>query len=75
MGEIAWKEATNIVKNELTRRKEQNEDLRYNIEELSTEEIEAIQKQLKRNKAPGPDDIATDFIKDVEEDNLEELRV
>ena len=38
------------------------------------EEMKAIQKQLKRNKAPGPDDITTDFIKDLEEDNLDELR-
>jgi hypothetical protein len=75
MGEVAWKEATNMVKNELARRKERNKDLRYNVGEVSTKEMKAIQNQLKRNKAPGPDDITTDFIKDLEEDNLEELRV
>ena len=74
-GDVTWQEATNMVKNELTRRRERNNDLRYNTGEVSLEEMKEFQKQLKRNKAPGPDDITTDFIKDLEEDNLEKLRI
>ena len=63
-----------MVSNELKKRKERNKHLKYNTDKVTFEEMKEIQKRLKRNKAPGPDDITTDFIKDLEEDNLEELR-
>ena len=73
-GDPAWQQATTMVSNELKKRKERNKHLKYNTDKVTFEEMKEIQKRLKRNKAPGPDDITTDFIKDLEEDNLEELR-
>ena len=36
---------------------------KYNIEEITMEELKDIAKQLKRRKAPGPDEIPTELIK------------
>ena len=63
-----------MVKNELTRRREKNKHLQFDEGEVTTQEMKEIQQKLKRTKAPGPDDITTDYIKDLYPDNLEELR-
>ena len=37
--------------------------------DISKEELDTAIKRLKRDKAPGPDNITTDWLKDLDEDN------
>lgn len=43
----------------------------YNIGEITTPELKNIIRKLKRNKAPGPDEIPTELFKELNEENLE----
>ena len=44
-----------------------------NTEEITIEELKNIAKQSKRRKAPGPDEIPTELIKEMNEDNLNRI--
>ena len=44
---------------------------RYNTAPPSMEELERVIKKLKRRKAPGPDDIPTEIVKELDADNKE----
>jgi Holliday junction resolvase-like predicted endonuclease len=46
---------------------------RYNIDEITIEELTSITKQLKRRQAPGPDEIPTELIKEMNEENLNRI--
>ena len=52
-------------------RKDQEE---YRVCEIELWEIKAIIKKLKRRKAPGPDEVPTEVLKEMEKEGLEEIR-
>ena len=45
-------------------------DIEYPEDRITLDELIAVIKKMKRRKAPGPDKITTDFLKDLNEDNL-----
>ena len=49
-------------------------DVTWNTDPPTLEDIKEIIKQFKRGKAPGPDGITTDFLKDLDDEALEEVR-
>ena len=44
---------------------------KYNTEETTIEELKDIVKQLRRRKAPGPDEIPTELIKEMKKTSIE----
>jgi hypothetical protein len=46
----------------------------YNIEPPTLEEITRVIRKIKRRKAPGPDNIPTELLKELRAENLEEIR-
>ena len=46
---------------------------KYYTEEIMMDELRDIVKQLKRRKAPGPDEIPTELIKEMNEENLDKI--
>ena len=48
-------------------------DADWNTDPITMTEIRQIVKRFKKSKAPGPDDITTDLIKELTEENLEEV--
>ena len=46
----------------------------YNIEPPTLEEITRVIRNIKRRKAPGPDNIPTELLKELRAENLEEIR-
>ena len=61
------------VCNALKRRKSRFGSIRYNTSKVTSGELKSIVNKWKRGKSPGPDNITTDFVKDLEEDMLEAL--
>ena len=41
---------------------------KYNTGEMTMKELNAVIKKLKRRKAPGPDEIPTEILKEMDED-------
>lgn len=50
-------------------------DATFNTDPISMEELKGILRQFNRGKAPGPDKISTDCVKDLRGDNLGRLRI
>ena len=48
-------------------------DAQWNTEPITVNELTQIIKRFKKAKAPGPDDITTDLIKELNEENREEV--
>ena len=46
----------------------------YSINPPNIEEIRAAIKKRKRRKAPGPDEIPTDLLKEMTEENISEIQ-
>ena len=55
-------------------RMKQETENQFDIGPITTEEIVAVLKKLKRRKAPGPDNIPMEILKELNAENLEELR-
>ena len=47
---------------------------RYNIDPPTSKEIKEVIKKLKRRKAPGPDEIPTEILKEMDDRSIEEIR-
>ena len=62
-------EADQVTKN-LQERAQRHANLKYNEEKVDLKELKKVLQKLKRNKAPGPDRISTDFLKDLDDENL-----
>jgi len=68
---------TNMLKELKQKATETHEASNYpkdDTNEISMEEIMEVRRKLKRGKAPGNDDITSDWIKDLDEENLEDIR-
>ena len=52
----------------------QNTTDNYNIGEISMEELREVIKKFKKRKAPGPDEIPMEILKELDTENLEEVR-
>ena len=48
---------------------------KYREGEITRRELIAVIKQLKRRKAPGPDEILTEILKEMHEETREEKQV
>ena len=57
------------VSNDLRRRRNQEAKLSINDGLITIEELESIIKKLARGKVPEPDDIPTDWLKDLDSEN------
>ena len=49
-------------------------DLVWNTKPPTLSDIKDIIKKFKRGKAPGPNGITTDLVKDLDDDSLDEIR-
>ena len=65
--------ALNRVAEELQKRTQRHAHLQYDVNKVSIAELRIVLQKLKGNKAPGPDRITTDFLKDLDEDNLQAM--
>ena len=61
------------IKEVIEKDRERFKDLDWNKKPPTTKEVMNIIKRFKRGKAPGPDGITTDLVKDLDEDGLKEL--
>ena len=52
----------------------QQEGQQYKTTPPDAEEIKTAIRKLKRRKAPGPDEIPTELLKELNTDNLEEMK-
>jgi len=48
---------------------------KYDTNEIHIDELKNICKQLKRRKAPGPDEVPTELLKEMDEENLNRVLV
>ena len=70
LAEKFWRK---IADTEFRRGRIINEDLDYNIEEITLEELRKTINKFKRRKAPGPDEIPMEAFKEMDDENLEHL--
>ena len=57
----------------LETRKARFADVQYDIQPPTAKELKLVIRRMKRGKVPCPDDITTEFLKDLDEDNLAAL--
>ena len=50
-----------------------NKELHFNTRPITIEELNSYIKKAKRRKAPGPDDIAIELIKELDDESRLEL--
>ncbi len=48
---------------------------KYRVGEITKKELKMVIKKLKRRKAPGPNEIPTDFFKEMDEDTSGEKKI
>ena len=58
----------------LNKDRDKYKNVTWNTDPPTLEDIKDFIKQNKRGKAPGPDGITTDFLKDLSDEALEEIR-
>ena len=58
----------------LEEKRDQFKDVVFDDEPISMRELRAIIRKMKPGKAPGPDEITTDFVKHLDKEGLEKLR-
>ena len=64
------KKALELLENEESSYK----DLVWNTKPSTLSDTQDIIKKFKRGKAPGPNGITTDLVKDLDDDSLDEIR-
>ena len=62
------------IKRLLEEKRHKFEDIIFQTEPLSLKEIKAILKKMKKGKAPGPDEITVDFLKEMNDEQLDKIR-
>ena len=67
-------EVIKITNQVLTEGREKYRHVQWNTEPPNLTELKEIIKKFKKGKAPGPDGITTDFLKDLNDEALEEIR-
>ena len=58
----------------LDKDKNKYSDVIFNTDSISLPELKEVMRTFKRGKAPGPDNITTDWVKYLKGQNLEDLR-
>ena len=75
LSELQWGEVHQEIQATLNRTPIINQaDQNYNTDVPTTQEILIAIIKLKRRKAPGPDEIPTELLKELKAENLEELQ-
>lgn len=61
------------TKKHLAELKQKYELFEFNVENIDLEELGRIIRKMSRNKSPAPDQITTDFLKDLMANNRKKL--